>query len=273
MNSKTSSIFHTKKILFKSSFLQREVVLDGYYPLRTSTYSKIPLLLINDGQDLPKMPFEEILETSFVNGKMSPVFCVGIHCATDRKNEYGTADVLDYKGRGAKAMLYRSFVIKELIPFIMKEFPQFTFTDISFAGFSLGALSALDIVWSCPGIFKNVGVFSGSFWWRDKACEDPSFDEEKNRIMHRLVREGKMQKDLKFFFQVGSLDETQDRNNNGVIDSIDDTLSLIAELVKKGYTENEINYVEIEDGHHDVPTWAAAFPAFLNYCWGSKKLD
>ncbi len=270
MNLKTATIFSKKKLLFKSSFLQREVILDGYYPLHTSTYSKIPLLLINDGQDLPKMPFEDILEDSFITGKISPLFCVGIHCATDRKNEYGTADVLDYKGRGAKAMLYRSFVIKELIPFIIKEFPQFTFTEISFAGFSLGALSALDIVWSCPGIFKNVGVFSGSFWWRDKACEDISFDEEKNRIMHRLVREGKMQKNLNFFFQVGSQDETQDRNNNGVIDSIDDTLSLIAELVKKGYSENEITYLELEDGHHDVPTWALAFPTFLNKCWGKE---
>lgn len=271
MSLKTATLFIKKKILFNSSFLQREVVLDGYYPLGTSTYSKIPLLLINDGQDLPKMPFEDILEKSFLTGKISPLFCVGIHCATDRKNEYGTADVLDYKGRGAKAMLYRSFIIKELIPFIIKEFPQFTFADISFAGFSLGALSALDIVWSCPGIFKNVGVFSGSFWWRDKAFEDISFDEEKNRIMHKLVREGKMQKNLNFFFQVGSQDETQDRNNNGVIDSIDDTLSLIAELVKKGYSENEIAYLELEDGHHDVPTWALAFPAFLNNCWGKEK--
>lgn len=271
MNSKTTPIFYKKKILLKSSYLQREVILDGYYPLHTSTYSKIPLLLINDGQDLPKMPFEEILENSFVTGKISPVFCVGIHCATDRKNEYGTADILDYKGRGAKAILYRSFIIKELIPFLIKEFPHFTFTDISFAGFSLGALSALDIVWSCPEIFRNVGVFSGSFWWRDKACEDISFEEEKNRIMHRLVREGQLQKNLKFFFQVGSLDESQDRNNNGVIDSIDDTLSLIGELVRKGYTENDIAYLEIENGRHDVPTWASAFPAFLQYCWGNEK--
>ena len=32
---------------------------------------------------------------------------------------------------------------------------------------------------------------------------------------------------LKFFFQCGNMDETMDRNKNGIIDSIDDTLDLI----------------------------------------------
>ena len=86
--------------------------------------------------------------------------------------------------------------------------------------------------------------------------------------MHRLIREGKFAPWLQFFFEVGTQDETADRNNNGIIDAIDDTISLIEELVKKGYDRKQIRYVELEDGKHDVPTWARAFPAFLKWGWG-----
>ncbi len=65
------------------------------------------------------------------------------------------------------------------------------------------------------------------------------------------------------------MDETADRNNNGIIDSIDDTISLIDELVKKGYDPNkDIYYMELKDGRHDVATWAKAFPQFLKWGWG-----
>ena len=67
---------------------------------------------------------------------------------------------------------------------------------------------------------------------------------------------------------MGTQDETADRNNNGVIDSIDDALSLIEELKMKGYKENEIEYYEMADGKHDVATWAKAFPVFLEWGWG-----
>ena len=60
-----------------------------------------------------------------------------------------------------------------------------------------------------------------------------------------------------------------DRNNNGVIDSIDDALSLIEDLEAKGYTkETDIKYLELQEGRHDVPTWASAFPDFLKWGWG-----
>ena len=53
--------------------------------------------------------------------------------------------------------------------------------------------------------------------------------------MHKLIREGDYKPGLQFYFTTGSLDEKMDRNNNGIIDSIDDTLGLIEELEKKGY--------------------------------------
>ena len=88
--------------------------------------------------------------------------------------------------------------------------------------------------------------------------------------MHRQVREDKgFYPWLKFFFEVGTLDEVADRNKNGIIDSIDDTVSFIDELVKKGYDKKErIKFLELKNGRHDVPTWAKAFPEFLRWGWG-----
>lgn len=256
----------------QSIHLNREVKVDCYLPAnRADNPSGLHLLLINDGQDLRTMKFEQILDEMYSDQLINPVFCVGIHCSTDRKNEYGTARYLDYKGRGAKASLYTRFILEELLPYIRKTYAVQSFEQKSFAGFSLGGLSALDIVWNHPTEFYMAAVFSGSLWWRDKDQDDEDFDENINRIMHRQVKDGYYYPWLKFFFQVGTLDETNDRNNNGIIDAIDDTLALIKDLTEKGYDpENDITYLELSDGRHDVPTWARAFPAFLEWGWGRK---
>lgn len=251
-----------------STFLKREVIIDCYYADDYFNKDVISLLLINDGQDLRTMSFENILSKTYDTGKIEPVFCVAIHCAADRKNEYGTAKILDYKGRGAKAAFYSEFIMQELIPFVRKKFDIVSFKEKSFAGFSLGGLCALDIVWNYPNEFFKVGVFSGSLWWRDKDQLDPNFNEDTDRIMQRQIREGNYYPWLKFFFEVGTQDETADRNNNGVIDAIDDVVSVIKELRTKGYKESDIEYLEMQDGKHDVPTWAKAFPAFLEWAWG-----
>ena len=260
----------TDKYILSSTFLKRDVIVDCYYSEDYFNHPFISLLLVNDGQDLRTMEFEKILDTVYSSGKIEPVFCVGIHCSGDRKNEYGTANILDYKGRGAKAGLYTQFIMEELIPFIREKYAIISFKEKSFAGFSLGGLCALDIVWNHPNEFFKVGVFSGSLWWRDKDQEDTDFDEDVDRIMQRQVREGNYYPWLKFFFEVGTQDETADRNNNGVIDSIDDALSLVEELKLKGYKDADIEYYEMADGKHDVPTWAKAFPAFLKWGWGKK---
>lgn len=70
----------------------------------------------------------------------------------------------------------------------------------------------------------------------------------------------------------GSLDETADRNNNGIIDSIDDTLDLMKELKKLGYKNGkDIHYINYEDGRHDVPSWGKAMPAFLLWGWAREQ--
>jgi enterochelin esterase-like enzyme len=266
---KTTGVIAEHHVI-KSAFLKREVKVDCYLPMETGLFTEISLLLINDGQDLVTMHFQHLLTELYHHNEITPLMCVGLHCGHDRKNEYATAKITDYKGRGTKAALHDQFVFEELLPFLRTRYLMYSFKEKSYAGFSLGGLSALDIVWNYPQEFTKVGVFSGSLWWRDKDQDAHDFDESENRIMHRQIREGKYASWLKFFFEVGTQDETADRNNNGIIDAIDDTISLIDELIKKGYSQESITYLELQDGRHDVPTWARALPVFLLWGWGRQ---
>ena len=111
-------------------------------------------------------------------------------------------------------------------------------------------------------------VFSGSLWWRSIDKSDKDYDPWKHRMLHRMVRESEYRKDFKFFFECGELDELEDRNKNGVIDSIDDTIDLMRLLIRKGYREGrDIYYLQMPDGRHDVPSWAKAFPVFLRWSY------
>jgi hypothetical protein len=67
----------------------------------------------------------------------------------------------------------------------------------------------------------------------------------------------------------GTQDETSDRNKNGVIDAIDDTLDLIATLREIGCSEEDLSYLELEGGRHEPATWAQVMPDFLRWAFGS----
>ena len=240
-----------------------------FLPADHAANKNLPLLLINDGQNMEEVGLKRILQKMFSQKEIEPICCVAIEAGNDRKREYGVAGVADYQGLGNKADLYTSFILQELLPFLNKTYSELTFTHRSFGGFSLGGLSALDIVWNHPGVFQKAAIFSGSLWWRSVDTEDKAYDDDKHRIMHQQIRKGKFHPGLKFFFQCGNMDETKDRNNNGIIDSIDDTLDLIKELEAKGYDKSkDIYYYEMPEGRHDMQTWGKAIPVFLKWAFG-----
>lgn len=254
---------------FPSQILGRNLRIDFYLPPDKLT-GPFEVLLVNDGQDLQTMGFDSILAKLYRSNAIRPLLCLGIHAGPFRKFEYGTAISADYKGRGNLALRYMEFIKDELVPAISLLFPGKLKDRWAFAGFSLGGLSALDITWKQGQLFKLAGVFSGSLWWRTLDKDDPEYEDEQHRIMHSQIRDGQKVPGLKFFFECGTADETEDRNGNGIIDSIDDTKDLISSLIKKGYNYAEdICYYEIDGGKHDVPTWAMAMPVFLKWGFGT----
>jgi enterochelin esterase-like enzyme len=270
MSSVSPEINPLETLSFPSEILERSLRIDFYLPPETEngpgTYD---VLLVNDGQDLQTMNFRLILNELYRVNAIRPLLCIGIHAGPLRKFEYGTAISADYKGRGNLARRYMQFITEELIPAVHLLFPGKLHSQWAYAGFSLGALSALDISWRHGHLFNMAAVFSGSLWWRMLDKDDPSYQDEQHRIMHNQIRDTQRVSGMKFFFECGTDDENEDRNRNGIIDSIDDTMDLISMLINKGYDpQTDICYHEIEGGQHDVATWGLAFPVFLK--WGFK---
>jgi len=255
------------ELTVQSVILEREVACVVYLPEMDDVAEPLHLLLINDGQDLATMQYDQILKNLYQKKQIHPVLTVGIK-AGDRLKEFGVSGKQDFKGRGSNAQQYSQFIVEELLPAIYAKTGIDVFTSYTIAGFSLGALSALDIAWHHGDIFSKVGAFSGSFWWRSK--DSSKGDPDSNRIAHKLISESQNKPELKFWFEAGTQDEKSDRNQNGIIDSIDDTTALIYELYRKGYQKNkDITYVELIGGRHDVPTWGKMMPDFL--CWAFGK--
>ena len=208
---------------------------------------------------------KEALHILWTEKLTPPFFLAGIHANERRMREYGTAGQPDYAGRGDLAPRYETFVITELLPYLQQRYPL---TDDparrTIAGFSLGALSALDIAWRNPDHFLTAGVFSGSLWWRSAAF-DPD-DPDANRIMHATIAEGPRRDGFRCWLQAGTEDETDDRNHNGIIDAIDDTLDLIKVFKTLGCREGkDIHYLEVAGGRHEPATWARVLPDFLRW--------
>ncbi|HEY4322360.1 MAG TPA: alpha/beta hydrolase-fold protein [Mucilaginibacter sp.] len=252
------------KIAINSTLLKRDVTCTLLMP-EGNTFNEAPgLLLLNDGQEIENLQLKETLEELADKGRIKPLLVVAIDAGDERLQEYGVAGNPDFKKRGSKAAIYTDFIKTELLPAIINYTGIEKFGPIAFAGFSLGGLSALDIAWNNSQLFDKAGVFSGSFWWRSKDLGKGYTDND--RIMHSVIRNSKTKPNLKIWLQTGTKDETADRNKNGIIDSIDDTIDLIIELEKKGFKRpDDIQYLEMVGGSHDTATWAKAMPKFL--CW------
>jgi len=253
----------------KSVFLKREVELEIFCPDHLLGNERVNLLLLNDGQDLAQMEMEEMLNSLYAKWRIEPTVVIGIKASDERVLEYGIAGKPDFKKRGSKAQSYTDFIIKELIPFAQSEVGLTINGKRAFAGFSLGGITAFDIAWNNDNYFDAVGVFSGSFWWRKKDLKDGYTDDD--RIVHEMIRETKTNPAVKFWLMTGTKDELADRNHNFIIDSIDDTIDVVKELLEKGYQRpDDIFYYEMVGGKHDVPTWGKAMPKFLE--WAFKPL-
>lgn len=253
---------------FPSISLQRDVHITVFLPPNYwgQADKAFPLLFFNDGQDMEAVDMAGTLENLYAHQQIQSIIVVAIHANYDRIHEYGTAHQADYKHRGGKANAYTQFILQELAPHLQKRY-RCTAYNWVYAGFSLGGLSAFDIGWHHPEVFHKIGVFSGSFWWRSQPIRED--DPDAHRILIDLLHQDIKRQGMKFWFQTGTLDEADDRNGNGIIDSIDDTLDVIKALKNLGYHEgDDIKYVEMIGGEHNLPTWRQILPDFLQWAFG-----
>ena len=253
-----------------SRHLQHNVKLHILHTPPPSDRSHYNLLIINDGQDLEKLRVKESMDSLYKAGKILPLVIIGVE-AGDRMKEYGVTDKPDYLGRGARAEFYDAFINDELYPYAKKNSGVRKFQSVVIAGCSMGGLSAFDIAWNHPDKISKVGVFSGSFWWRDKASEDSSYSDEKNRIMFTKLKASRKKPGLQYWFYAGAAEEKGDRDKDSIIDVIDDTKDIIALLEKKNVVVPEgLVYRELPAGIHDYSSWSEVFPEFLVWAFPSR---
>ena len=240
----------------------------GYAQEPTRRY---PTLYVNDGQDQEALQLHETLAKLFQRQQIPPIIVVAVPTNDDRLQEYGTAVCPNAQELGTKAADYGRFLTNELMPTINQQFrTSQNPADIGIFGVSLGGLSAFDIAWNHPDQFGVVGVMSGSFWWR--AGEEETAVPPGRLIAHEMVRGTAGRPNLRLWFEAATQDEASDRDNNGVIDAIQDTLELIDELQAIGFSRGEdVVYVEVPGGRHNYVTWAQAFPDFLRWAYAKPN--
>ena len=229
---------------------------------------RFEVLYINDGQECDALELRGTLARLSAAGRIRPIIAVAIPTNENRLHEYGTAVAANDLGLGTLAQDYAHFLVNELMPRIDEAFR--TRPGAGLLGVSLGGLSAFDIAWNHPELFSVVGVLSGSFWWR-AGNEEEKIDAGQ-RIAHSMARRTAHPPPVRFFFQAGTRDEVSDRDGNGVIDAIQDTQELIAELQATGCSREQILYVEILGGRHDFETWARVLPIFLEWAFSSAPV-
>ena len=230
--------------------------------------SDMNLLLLNDGQDMEKLRVKEILDSLYRKGLIQPLLVVGIH-AGDRMQEYGVADYPDYKNNGSKASKYAMFIDEELYPYIKKKAVLRKFNSVAITGCSLGGLSAFDIAWDHADKIDKVGIFSGSFWWRDMDAASVDYSDDKDRIIINKIRSSRKKPHLKYWFYAGAKEEDADRDKDGIIDVIDDTKDLIELIKNKNVcSPYDVVYTEDRNGIHDYISWSHWFAAFLIWAFG-----
>jgi enterochelin esterase-like enzyme len=238
-----------------------EVYLPPGYDIDSTR--RYPILYSNDGQALGVMDAAAIMATQVLAGRMTPIIIVGIHSDTDwRGEEYALAGQTAMEVNGAGAAAFQQFVLDSVIPLIEERYRvERGASHAAFMGWSLGGLSAFDMVWNHPDRFGIAGLFSGSFWWRDN--NGTPAERQAGRLTHRMVRNSSARPGLRFWFMTGRQEETDDRDGNGVIDVIQDVDELIGELERKGYRRGgEIAWKQV-DGDHSLATWSRLLPDFL----------
>ncbi|MFN8243590.1 MAG: alpha/beta hydrolase-fold protein [Ferruginibacter sp.] len=226
------------------------------------------LLILNDGQDISQFRVKEIVDSLYRKKQLQPLLVVAVQPG-DRMQDYGVAGYPDYHNNGSSAGKYSDFIADELYPFAKKKATVRKFKSVVIAGCSLGGLSAFDIAWDHADKIDKVGVFSGSFWVRDKDAAAPDYDDATDRLILNKIRSSHKRPHLQYWFYAGDKEEEGDRDKDGIIDVVDDTRDLMDAIKAKNVcSPGDISWSGDANGKHDYISWSRQLPNFLLWAFG-----
>lgn len=266
-------IEHSQMIFekIKSVVLNNERDVAVYLPAhyKENTETKYPVLYMHDGQNLfteiaegssAKWKVRETADSLIKANKIEDIIIVGIYNSPDRISEY-TQNYMEKYNAGGKGKEYARFIVEELKPYIDRNYSTLSGREnTAIAGSSLGGLISFYIAWNYPEVFEKAGAISPSFWWDN--CS----------IIKEVEKYNGQKKDLNIWIDAGDAEEENDRNNNGIIDMVDDARDMVSILKKKGFTLNkDVIYREIVGGKHNEEAWAMRFNQVLLYMFDKEK--
>lgn len=256
------------------------------------------VLYVNDGQDAEAVGLADTLATLARGGTIRAPLVVAIDMPPDRMAAYGFSDraagrslpVDTRHGRvGANAHAYSEWLANTLVPLIDARYRTRTTPDArAILGWSLGAAHAFNVGWQYPEVFGRVGAFSPSFWLASDRADAASI--QRTRIAQALVHGTPPRNGARFFLAVGTAEETDDRDGDGINDALDDARDLalgwnaqaggLKGLRQAGYRVDEhwtarpgrgdVALHVLEGGRHEQASWARMLPEFLRWAYAVR---
>jgi predicted alpha/beta superfamily hydrolase len=248
---------------FRSRFFRNgrflRVWLPPGYDDAENSVTRYPVLYLNDGQNLfePSTSFtgvewqvDETAERLIREGLIPPMIVVGIdNAGKDRLREYMPYRSLSPAMLRVQGSRYPNFLIKEVMPFILRTYriasgPENT----GLGGSSLGALISLYTAASHPGWFGRLLLESPSLW-------------ASNRQMIKESRTVKQWPE-RIFLATGTAEAGREDRDRSMVD---DVRELAAIFRRAGLNDRRIKLVVEEGGTHHESAWARRFPDALAF--------
>jgi predicted alpha/beta superfamily hydrolase len=226
---------------------------------------RYPVLYLNDGQNLfePETSFtgvdwqaDETADRLIREGAIPPMIIVGIdNAAKDRIREYMPHRTLHPMMLRVQGSRYPSFLIKEVMPFVARNYrvaagPENT----GLGGSSLGALIALYTVSVRQGAFGRLLLESPSLWTSNRQ------PIRESRAIRRWPE--------RVFLATGTAEiGRQDRDQS----MVDDVRELAGILRRAGLDDKRLKLVIEEGATHHESAWARRFPQALSFLFGTPQ--
>lgn len=232
---------------------------------------RYPTLYINDGQDSASVGLADSLQQLAMQGESQAIIAIAIPMLPNRMATYGFANrtrSLPAQTRfgpvGLQAHAYSEWLVHTLVPAIDRQFRTQTHAEQrGILGWSLGAASAFSVAWNYPELFGRVGAFSPSFWLSAET------GKPQLALVKALMADSPIPTCFKIDMAVGSTEETDDRDGDGLIDVIDDAQDVLLAVQEKTSTDPACasRLRIIEGGQHNQSTWKQMLPDFLRWAY------
>lgn len=257
------------------------------------------VLYMADGSDAEAVHLDDALRQLRRRGGRVPLV-VAIDAPENRLGAYGFSDRAKARGIGAatpygtigaNADAYARWLTRTVVPRVDSRYRTLaTPAGRTLLGWSLGAASALDIGWQYPEVFARVGAFSPSLWLAtDRSTAAAA---QRTRIAQQRVADSTRAPCASLFMAVGTDEEKDDRDGDGINDALDDAHDLVDGwadgaarldgLRQRGLrvvdastatqhsreTGASVTLMVLAGGEHRQASWARMLPDFLQWAYG-----